>query len=140
MGISHRFAAENDLDLLAEWNHQLIRDEGHRNTMAVAQLRDRMAGGLVSDYKAILFERDNAPVAYALYRERDDEIYLRQLFVAREYRGLGIGRQAVDTLRSDVWPKGRRLTVDVLVRNEPAVRFWRSVGYSDYCLTLEIMA
>jgi len=31
------FAAEHDLDLLAEWNHQLIRDEGHHNPMNVTE-------------------------------------------------------------------------------------------------------
>ena len=30
--------------------------------------------------------------------------------------------------------------VDVLVNNGAAVAFWRSVGYADYCLTLEIPA
>jgi len=29
--------------------------------------------------------------------------------------------------------------VDVLCRNTSGVAFWRSVGYSDYSLTLEIM-
>ncbi len=29
--------------------------------------------------------------------------------------------------------------VDVPVRNEAAVKFWRGAGYRDYVLTLEIM-
>ena len=40
--MKHRMAAASDLGLLADWNHQLIRDEGHRNPMAVPELRDRM--------------------------------------------------------------------------------------------------
>ena len=28
-----------DLDLLADWNRQLIQDEGHRNRMTVAELK-----------------------------------------------------------------------------------------------------
>lgn len=79
--MQYRFVDDSDLDLLAEWNHQLIRDEGHRNTMTIPELRRRMMG----------------------------------------------------------WSPRKRLTVEVLTANEPAVAFWRSVGYVDYSLTLEIM-
>ena len=41
-------------------------------------------------------------------------------------------------LKEQVWPRGVRLTVDVLCRNDAGVAFWRAVGYRDYCLTLEI--
>ena len=30
MNMQYRPANNDDLDLLAEWNHQLIRDEGHQ--------------------------------------------------------------------------------------------------------------
>jgi hypothetical protein len=42
-------------------------------------------------------------------------------------------------LRSQVWPKTNRLTVDVLAGNRRALRFWHSVGYSDYALSLEVL-
>jgi ribosomal protein S18 acetylase RimI-like enzyme len=45
----------------------------------------------------------------------------------------------VEILRSKIWPKNKRLTVEVLVQNEAAVAFWRAVGYKDYSLTLEIL-
>ncbi len=54
-------------------------------------------------------------------------------------RRQGIGRQALEILRSTIWPANKRLTVDVLVQNTAAVAFWRTVGYNDYCLTLEIL-
>lgn len=40
--MEYRFAETNDLDRLAEWNYQLVRDEGHRNAMTVHDLRKRM--------------------------------------------------------------------------------------------------
>ncbi len=107
--------------------------------MSLPQLRERMKGWLEGEYKALIFELGSAPVAYALYREGTTEIYLRQLFVERGYRRQGIGREAVSVLQGQVWPPGKRLTVEVLTANVPAVAFWRSVGYTDYCLTLEIM-
>ena len=33
----------------------------------------------------------------------------------------------------------KALTVDVLITNQRAIAFWRSVGYTDYCLTLEML-
>src|SRR5882757_4065071 len=118
-----RRATLNDCGSIAELNHQLIRDEGHRN---------RMRDWLAAEYTAILFEDGDETVAYGLYREDAGEIYMRQLFVVRNRRRQGIGREAMETLRSKIWPKGKRLTVDVLVENTAAVAFWRATGYKDY--------
>jgi N-acetylglutamate synthase-like GNAT family acetyltransferase len=113
--MTFRRATLNDCALLAELNHQLIRDEGHRNKMTVAELELRMRGWLQSEYSAIVFEEGKETVASALYREQSEAIYLRQLFVVRNCRRRGIGRQAIETLRSQIWPANKRLTVEVLV-------------------------
>ncbi len=137
--MTFRRATLNDCARLAALNQQLIRDEGHRNPMTVPELEQRMKGWLASEYTAVLFENDAEAVAYALYREEPEEIYLRQLFVMRNRRRRGIGRQAMEILRSQIWPKHKRLTVGVLVQNTGAIAFWRAVGYRDYSLTLEIL-
>ncbi len=134
-----REGTTSDFAQLAEWNQQLIRDEGHRNRMTVPELAERMRCWLEQDYRATVFELAGTPVAYALFREQPDEIYLRQLFVVRERRRQGIGKQAIELLRTKVWPTNKRLTVEVLTANTAAVAFWRSVGYADYSLTLEIL-
>ena len=140
MAMTFRSATLNDCPILAELNHQLLEDEGHRNRfMQLPHLEERMRRWLSAQYRAVLFEDNGEIVAYALYREEQDENYLRQLFVARDRRRHGLGRQAVEILRSKIWPTGKRLTVDVLVGNTGAIAFWRSVGYQDYCLALEIL-
>ena len=137
--MTFRQATLEDCSLLAELNHQLIRDEGHRNQMTVPELEQRMRTRLASEYAAVIYQVKREVVAYVLYREREDEIYLRQLFVAHDWRRQGIGRRAFEMVRSKIWPANKRLTVDVLVGNTTAVEFWRAVGYKDYCLTLEIL-
>ena len=137
--MEHRPATDRDLDLLAQWNHQLVRDEGHRSQMTVPELRERIRAWLNEEYQAVIFLVDGEPAAYALYRDDGAEVYLRQLFVARDCRRQGIGRKAVEILRNQVWPATRRLTVDVLTTNTAGLCFWRAVGLSDYCLTLESM-
>jgi GNAT superfamily N-acetyltransferase len=137
--MTFRPATLEDCALLAGLNHQLIQDERHRNRMTASELEQRMKGWLGGEYRAVIYEDGGEVVAYALFRELPEEIYLRQLFVARKRRRQGVGRRAVEILRSHVWPKNKRLTVDVLVTNESAIAFWRAVGYTDYCLTLEIL-
>ena len=141
MTMNHRIASPDDCRLLAGLNHQLLQDERHRNRfMTLPQLEERMRGFLLGDYRGVIFQEDGEVVAYALYREQTDEIYLRQLFVVRDRRRRGIGRRAMEILRSEIWPKNKRLTVDVLLHNTIAIAFWRAVGYKDYLLGLEIPA
>jgi len=137
--MNFRRATLDDCAQLAELNYQLIRDEGHRNKMTVAELGQRMEAWLASEYNGVIFENGGEIVAYALFREEPKQIYLRQLFVARNRRREGIGRKVVEILRTKIWPANKRLTVDVLVHNTAAIAFWRAVGYQDYCLTLEIL-
>jgi GNAT superfamily N-acetyltransferase len=137
--MAFRWATLHDCALLAELNHQLIRDEGHRNSMTISELTRRMKSGLAGDYAAVLFENDGAVVAYAVYAEQPVKIYLRQLFVVRNRRRQGMGRQVMEILRSKIWPKNKRLTVEVLASNTPATAFWRAMGYRDYSLMLEIL-
>lgn len=137
--MQYRPATPVDYPLLAELNHQLIRDEGHRNAMTVAELEERLRGWLTSEYAAVLFTLGGETVAYALYCEKPHEIYLRHLLVVRHRRRQGIGRGAMEILRSKIWPVHKRLTVEVLAQNAAAVAFWRSVGYQDYSLKLELL-
>jgi GNAT superfamily N-acetyltransferase len=138
MTLSLREASTGDLGLLAEWNHQLIRDEGHRNPMTVPQLTERMKEWLRGEFRAVIFS-DDEPVGYALFKTEEGLVYLRQFFVRRDRRRVGVGRGAFSLLKKQIWPQGVRLTVDVLSTNQGGIAFWRSVGYHDYCLTLEMM-
>ena len=137
--ITYRFATEEDLDLLVQWNHQLIEDEGQRNRLSLEQLRGRMQKWIMGEYIAVLFESNQTPISYALYREDPDEIHLIQLFVDRKRRRQGVGHRCVDILRLKLWPSDKRLIVEALVKNEATIKFWRSIGFSPYRLTLEIM-
>src|SRR5438445_7643752 len=101
--MTSRLATLADCPLLADLNHQLIRDERHRNRMTVAELEQRMRGWLAGEYRAVIYEEGGETVAYALFREQPEEIYLRHLFVVRHRRSQGLGRRAVEILRSQVW-------------------------------------
>jgi len=131
-----RFAVPADAAALAPLNQQLIRDEGHRNPMNLAQLEARLRGWLEDAYRALLAEEGGEIVAYALFRGEADCVYIRHLVVAPAQRRAGLGRALVVR----VWqlaPLGARLRIDVLAGNLPAQRFWHAVGFQDYAITME---
>ena len=138
LALEYRVATAADLPILARMNQQLIEDERHRNPMNLAELETRMRSMLAGDYTATLFEWDSRLVAYALWREEPDWVYLRQFFVARDYRRCGIGSRAFRRLTGEIWPPGNRIRVNVLIGNQPALEFWRAVGFIDYLVTLEM--
>jgi ribosomal protein S18 acetylase RimI-like enzyme len=133
-----RYATSDDVSVLAQLNQRLIRDEGHRNLMTLPELEQRMSEWLRGEYEAVLFERGGEVLGYALYRRQPDHVYLRQLFVRPEFRRQGVGQAALDWLRSHAWAGAPRIRLDVLVHNVAAIRFWRAVGFQDYCITMEL--
>lgn len=136
--LRYRRATPADAAYLADMNRLLIQAEGHRNPMNPAELTQRMRNWLADEYEAILFRVDQEVVAYALYRREADHIYLRQFFVHRRHRRQGIGRRAIELLKSEIWPATRPIRVEVLVHNEPAREFWQAVGFAAYSIVLEM--
>src|SRR5262245_41538269 len=50
--MTFRAATLEDCPRLADLNHQLIQDEGHRNPMTVPELEQRMRDWISSEYRA----------------------------------------------------------------------------------------
>ena len=135
--MQYRLATGDDALLLAQMNRRLIRDEGHRNPMSEAELTTRMRGWLAGEYQAVVFEDDAGPAGYALFRSEPDYVYVRQFFVEPARRRQGIGRAAIEHLAKHFWKDRPQVRIDVLWGNSPAVEFWRSVGFAEYCITME---
>ena len=136
-GLTFRVAAAADLPQLASWNRQLIEDEGHDNTMSLEALAVRMRNWLTTEYQALIFEDPAAPVAYALLRDTPEWVHLRQFFVARDRRRRGIGARAVALLRDSVFPPDKPVIVEAMAWNQPALSFWRAMGFADRYVGLE---
>lgn len=65
--VTFRYATSDDCPRLPELNHQLIRDEGHRNPMTVQELEQRMRGWISGEYRAVIYEDSGEVVADALF-------------------------------------------------------------------------
>lgn len=86
-----RPADTNDLDMLADFNSQLIKDEQHSNPMNVIELKQRMSNWLEREYSAMVVVVSNRAAGYVLWRQEDDHLYIRQFFIVPELRRHGIG-------------------------------------------------
>jgi GNAT superfamily N-acetyltransferase len=138
IAFEHRVATAADIAKLAQMNQQLIEDEGHRNPMNLIELETRMRSPLAGGYTATLFEWNSRAVAYGLWRDQPEWVYLRQCFVARDFRRRGIGARAMRMLTNELLPADKRIRVNVLVGNRPALEFWRAVGLADNLVTLKM--
>jgi len=126
--MTFRHATSADYALLADLNHQLIRDEGHRNRMTVPELDQRMRGWLSSEYAAAIFEDGKEVVAYALYREQAEE----SICGSSSSCATGGGKASAVRLRDSAYQSlgpAEAAHGDVLVQNAAAIAFWRAVGY-----------
>lgn len=144
--MEYRRAKTEDAGLLARLNSQMIRDEGHQNSMTLDELEQRMHNWLENTYHAVIMEDANEVVAYALYREAYDGwegdpggVYLRHFFVVRHRRREGLGTEAFSLLREKVWNRDCRITLEVLIPNKRARTFWESLGFREYCISYELI-
>lgn len=120
---------EDDLNILADLNKQLIEDEKSDNKMNIDQLKERMRGFLETDYNAYLFKRHNTVVGYTLVKKSQAPIYLRQFFICREYRKRGYGREAFNKLMELLGTDA--IDIEVLCWNNAGKLFWDSLGFKE---------
>jgi GNAT superfamily N-acetyltransferase len=146
MHLIMRPAVEADVPMLAALNKRLIEDEGSRNPMTMAELQQRMRAWLSGDWQVRLFEGENGGVVgYAVFQPRSDDyfpetkiVYLRQLYVEREQRSQGLGRQALWLLREREFPTEATVVIDVLATNPRGQCFWSKMGFESYCTTMHL--
>ncbi len=136
--MQYRFATVADSAVLAQMNQQLIRDEGHRNPMDLPQLEVRMADWLSGSYTAVLFEQNGTVCGYALFRQEAEHVYLRQFYMSPALRRKGHGRRAIEWLKANAWTNAPRVRLDVLVGNTAGRAFWQAMGFTEYCVTMEL--
>jgi ribosomal protein S18 acetylase RimI-like enzyme len=131
-------ATEADIPQLTELNRQLMEDEAHPYPLPVEKLRERMARWVAGEYKVMLFRRGEHVCGYAVWRMENRGAYLRHFFICRDQRRQGLGRAALTLLRRDAFPKDKPVQLEAAVWNTDAIAFWRSVGFRDFSLTLEM--
>jgi GNAT superfamily N-acetyltransferase len=135
-----RYAEEADAPFLADINRQLIEDEWDGGGMSLERLEARMLRWIrEDDYQAVLFLEEGDTVAYSMVSVDEDSAYIRHFFVLKDHRGKGVGRRAIQVLLEKVIPPYARVTLDVLASNHTGHGFWRSQGFHDYAIRMEML-
>lgn len=129
-------ASWQDCAYLGRLNKRLIEDEGHSNPMTEEQLAERMAGWIATNYSAYIMTANGEKVGYCVSRYDGDAIYIRQLYIDRDYRRHGYGKYLVNWLHQHAW-QARKLRLEVLAWNERGRQFWRNIGFQEYCIVME---
>jgi hypothetical protein len=53
-------------------------------------------------------------------------------------RRRGICRQMIAWLKENPWKNSERIRAEVLTGNREGISFWRTVGFDEYCITMEM--
>ncbi|MEM8744823.1 MAG: GNAT family N-acetyltransferase [Pseudomonadota bacterium] len=136
----------DDLDLLAQMNHRLIEDEGHRNPMTVPELKERFKRFVAEDgWSVDLLMSGDEVIGFATHRYEVDEAaeggrsaQLRQFFIDRQHRGAGVGRAALKALIQARFKPGERIVLHVLENNLRGQAFWSRTGFVPYGRVMEM--
>jgi len=137
---SIRPATLNDVSLLKRLIHELAEYEREPNAIAITEddlLRDGF--GPEPKFRAILAEDADSgqPVGYAVFFPcystwTGPGMFLEDLFVRVPFRGRGVGKALLAEVARIARQEGcRSIRLDVLHWNEPAIRFYKSLG-ADY--------
>jgi GNAT superfamily N-acetyltransferase len=145
MLLSSRAATAADLELLAEMNEGLIRDEASRNPMQRGELRQRMATWLEGGaWRLDLFEAEGETVGYAAFRrEREasggpgEVLVVRQFYICPPHRRRGMGREAMLHLIQRRGGPGIACRLEVLETNPTGRLFWQALGFRAYATIME---
>src|SRR5579863_2377928 len=129
-------ATADDVDLLLEFIKGLAEYEklSHAVVGTATELR-RTLFGQQRYASAAIARLSGEPVGFALYFFNYSTfltrpgIYLEDLFVLPQYRGLGVGKALLKHVASEAVRLGAgRLEWSVLDWNEPAIGFYKKIG------------
>jgi len=131
-----RPATPADTGLVFDFIRQLAVYEREPNAvkMTLPQLHEALFGD-PQLAEALIVETESGPQGFALWSQTFStwtgrpRLYLEDIFVAPEARGLGIGRAIFKHLAALCVARGiQRFTWSVLNWNEPAISFYKSLG------------
>ena len=131
-----RAASEADVPQILAFIRALAAFEREPDAVTATEeglLRDGFGPNLI--YYCLIADRDGQSAGFALYFFNYSTwkgcpgIYLEDIFVHPEFRGLGIGKALLQQVASIAVQKGcPRLQWEVLDWNTPAIDFYRAMG------------
>ena len=141
-----RAAQLSDLSQLAKMNSRLVDDQGSENPFSLKEYEDRFREWLDTNIWTVdVFLHDGQVIGYSVYQERADYydpneavIYIRQYYIERAHRRLGLGKAAFQILIDTRFPKGiQSIALDVMATNSAGQNFWKKMGFNEYFISMK---
>ena len=146
MLIAVRAAQLSDLPQLSKMNSDLVDDQGSENPFSLKEYEDRFREWLDTNIWTVdVFLHDGQVIGYSVYQERTDYydpnetgIYIRQYYIERAHRRLGMGKAAFQILIDTRFPKDvQSIALDVMATNSAGQNFWRQMGFNEYFVSMK---
>ena len=146
MLITVRAAQLSDLPQLAKMNSCLVDDQGSENPFSLKEYEDRFREWLDTNIWTVdVFLHDGQVMGYSVYQERTDYydpkeavIYIRQYYIERSHRRLGMGKAAFQILIDTRFPKHvQSIALDVMATNSAGQNFWKKMGFNEYFISMK---
>jgi len=138
---------ESEIPLVAKWNVQLHEDEGSK-PMSIGAAEERYRRWLREGlYKGVIFRVNGAPIGYVIYEHRKkspdfrdtESVYIRQFFIAREFRRRGYGTTAFYMVVKKFVPNNTSVKLNVKSSNPLGQEFWETLGFKPENVEYELL-
>ncbi|MDY4253756.1 MULTISPECIES: GNAT family N-acetyltransferase [unclassified Clostridium] len=126
---------EEDCNLILSFIKELAEYE--KLSDEVVATEESLKKSLFENKRAevVIIELDKKPIGYALYFYNfstfigKSGLYLEDIFIKKEFRGRGIGKEAFKFLIKKAKEEGcKRIEWTCLNWNEPSIKFYKSLG------------
>lgn len=123
--------------MLARLYHELTRAEGSREPMRFSSIETQFRAWFDEGCRALIFQNSSSKtLAYCLYKEMTDCVFLKHFFVALPFRRQGVGTRGMQQLLEAIWPQNKKVYVEVLADNPAAKAFWEKQGFAEFSHTM----
>jgi len=138
---------ESEIPLVAKWNVQLHEDEASK-PIEIAAAEERHRRWLqLGTYKGAIFNVNGISMGYVIYEHRkvnpdyrdSESLYIRQFFIAREFRRKGYGTKAFRSILENIVSDNTSVKLNVKSSNPSGQQFWESVGFKPENIEYELL-
>jgi 8-oxo-dGTP pyrophosphatase MutT (NUDIX family) len=136
--LTHAPAEEESLPLLAEYNRQLLKEQGIGQERTIAELENRLHELLVGDYQAVIFYWKGEPAGYCLYRLHPRYAYIRNIHIQPDLRKKVGVAEAFALLRKEELQDFATIRLDVPESDKEGLALWESQGFRPRSVRLEL--
>lgn len=80
----------------------------------------------------VLIQKEGTPLGYLAIQKRDRELFLSKIYLLRDYRGLGMGKAAMDFIAEKARELGcDRIMLTVNKNNQRSIRAYTKMGFEN---------